>query len=173
MPIPRALEPSPHRNTLSCLPSPWPTQAEGQVCTSALSCPVPFPLHSVCHSRMPSSFPHLQRKTCAGCRDTTTHNHFAGATKWPSVSHSVPPHCPTSPQGAARAGQCHTREPLSSSLAEGRLWGFSHRLPHPWASLCTCHSYHALKWFFRSYIKGKCQPWFLCAHTHLWIMLFI
>lgn len=46
---------------------------------------------------------------------------------------------------------------------------FSHRLPHPWASFCTCHSYHALKWFFKYYIKSKCQPWFLCANMHVFV----
>lgn len=109
-----------------------------------------------------------------------TQQHPATFLGWPSDplcvrgSHSVPPHRPMSPQGAGRAGQCHTREPLSSSLAKGKAVAlFSHRLPHPWASLCTCRSYHALKRFFRSYIKGKCQPWFLCVHTHLWIVLFI
>lgn len=33
------------------------------VCPSALPCPVPFPLHFVHHSRMPSSFPHYSRKS--------------------------------------------------------------------------------------------------------------
>lgn len=69
---------TPQELSVSCLPSPGPTQAEGQVCTSALSCFVPFPLHSEHPSRMPSSFPPCTAENL--CR-LQGHNNPAGVTK--------------------------------------------------------------------------------------------
>lgn len=68
-------------------------------------------------------FPHRQIKWAA-----VTHQHlttFRGLlidTACVRGSHNVPSQHATSLQCVTRAGQCHTSEPRSSSLAKGRLW---------------------------------------------------
>lgn len=146
MPLSRALESSPHRNT------PWaactalgPSRQKDRSAPQHLSVPSPFP--------------------CTLCITVGLQGHykplFWGDHLCLTGSHSVPR---GSCQGRAVSYQGTCEQILGRREA---LALFSHRLPHPWASLCTCHSYHAFKWFFSSYIKGKMSALGFGVCTHI------
>lgn len=124
---------------LPAQPLAHPGRRTGLFLSTSLSCPLSPALRvSQPDARQLPPLPAASLDRLQGHNDTQTLFWADQVTICASGGATVSPHVPRelAGQGSVIPAVPGRREALAL---------FSHRLPHPWAPLCTCHSYHALK----------------------------